>query len=497
MIAASDEPNVPAVEITVLYDNYALCEECRTDWGFACMVTGTEKTILFDAGTYGSILLENMDKLQVNAGDVDVAIISHDHLDHTGGLTAFLNRKSGIPVYLPKSVSSGLVQSVEARGATVVIPEGPQQIGERVHLTGPLGTAIIEQALVLDTPKGLAVITGCAHPGVVQIIRKAKDMLGKEVYLVMGGFHLLNMSDSQVRDIIEQFRVLGVRKAGPSHCTGPRAIELFRQAYHKDFVPIGVGRIQMPVECDFTGDWMVDIADLIMLIEHWGQSDPRFDIAPPLFGDGTVNAVDLETMMSYWGEEIPDPSLIAHWRLDETEGMIAHDSLGSYDATVMGEPVWRPAAGAVDGALELGETTCVVADFVLNPSDGPFSVFAWVKDGEPGQVIVSQQGGANWLMADQGDGSLATELRAGGRSPKNLGSQMVITDGNWHRVGFTWDGGTRRLYVDDVLVAEDAQIALERSTGKLLMGCGKDMAPDSFWSGLIDDVRIYDRTVKP
>lgn len=79
------------------------------------MVTGLEKTILFDAGASASILFENMDKLQVDAHAMDLAVISHDHADHTAGLTAFLNRKGDIPVYLPRSVSLGQVQSAICR----------------------------------------------------------------------------------------------------------------------------------------------------------------------------------------------------------------------------------------------------------------------------------------------------------------------------------------------------------------------------------------------
>jgi 7,8-dihydropterin-6-yl-methyl-4-(beta-D-ribofuranosyl)aminobenzene 5'-phosphate synthase len=83
-------------------------------------------------------------------------------------------------------------------------------------------------------------------PGIVEIVKKAKQMLNKDVYLVLGGFHLLELSDSQVQRIIQQLRDLGVRKVGPSHCTGDRAIELFKQEYREDFVPIGVGRISIP-----------------------------------------------------------------------------------------------------------------------------------------------------------------------------------------------------------------------------------------------------------
>ncbi len=95
-------------------------------------------------------------------------------------------------------------------------------------------------------------------------------------------------------------RHLGVQKAGASHCTGPRPIELFRKTYRRAFVSIGVGKTDIPVDCDFTGDWQVDLVDLVMLIENWGQDDPRFDIAPD-FGDGTIDALDLQALMDYWG----------------------------------------------------------------------------------------------------------------------------------------------------------------------------------------------------
>ncbi len=502
--AADVEPNAPPIAITVLYDNYLLCEECRADWGFSCLIAGTEKTILFDAGTYGNILLGNMDTLQVDAQDVDLMAISHNHGDHTGdwqqagGVLSFLARNSDVTIYLPPSVPSGPIQILEAAGARTQTVNEPMELCERVHLTGPMTGAAVEQSLVLDTPKGLVVITGCAHQGVVQAVSKAKQMLGKDVYLVLGGFHLLNMSDSQVQDIIRQFRDLGVQKAGPSHCTGPRAIELFRQAYGVDFVPLGVGRIRMPVECDFTGDWKVDIDDLILLIEHWGQADPAFDIAPPLFGDGTVDVQDLETLMAYWGQEIPDPTLVAHWKLDEAEGAIASDSAGDNDGTLVGAPLWQPTGGKLAGALQFdGAPRFVKTDFVCDPSAGPFSVFAWVKEGAAGQAIVSQAGGANWLMAAAPDGALMTELKGTGRTAGSLVSAANITDGAWHRVGLVWDGANRILYIDDVETARDTQTSLAGSTGGLLIGAGSALSAGTFFSGLVDDVRIYDRAVRP
>jgi len=252
-----------------------------------------------------------------------------------------------------------------------------------------------------------------------------------------------------------------------------------------------------PLVVDFNSDGIVDIKDLVRLIESWGQDDAIVDIGPRPFGDGIVDAADLEVLMSYWGQAIPSPYLIAHWKLDEQEGTMARDSAGANDATVIGVPTWHPAGGQVGGAMQFDGTTLIAADTVLSPADGPFSVFAWVKSGDPGQAILSQQAGVDWLMADPATGALRTELKSGGRLGKALSSDTIITGGDWHRVGFTWDGSKRRLYVDDVLVAEDTQDRLAACYAGLSIGCGKDMAPGSFWQGLIDDVCIYNRAVKP
>jgi hypothetical protein len=90
-----------------------------------------------------------------------------------------------------------------------------------------------------------------------------------------------------------------------------------------------------------------------------------------------------------------------------------------------------------------------------------------------------------------------TELKGAGRLAGPLYSQTAITDGGWHRVGFVWDGVKRMLYADGVLVASDTQSRLAGSDGTLIIGRAGNMAPGTSWTGLIDDVRIYDRAVRP
>ena len=193
-----------------------------------------------------------------------------------------------------------------------------------------------------------------------------------------------------------------------------------------------------------------------------------------------------------------DSSFVAHWKLDEAQGDVASDSVGGYHGTLVGGPLWQPAGGQVSGALLLdGSDDAISTPFVLNPSEGSFSVFAWVHGGAPGEVIVSQVGGANWLVAEGSTGALLTQLREGGRKGRDLLSPAVIVDGEWHRVGLTWDGSNRVLYVDNVEVARDTQAGLVAAAGGLNIGADTTLQPGTFWSGLIDDVRIYSQAVKP
>jgi len=255
---------------------------------------------------------------------------------------------------------------------------------------------------------------------------------------------------------------------------------------------------------DFNGDQIVDMRDLSVLAQYWGQDEASVDIAPGPSGDYRVDYKDLAIFAEYWLKEVPvpaEPGLIAHWKLDETEGTVAHNATGEpvYNATLYGDPSWQPEGGRIGGALAFdGKDDRGSSPFVVNPAEGPFSVFAWVKGGAPGQVVLSQEKGADWLMADATGGTLTTQLRYMGRfAGAPLTSQAVIVNGDWHRVGLTWDGSHRTLYVDDVEVARDTQASLGASVGGLYMGAGSTLAPGTFWFGLIDDVRVYDQVVKP
>ena len=240
--------------ITILYDNNEYDERLETAWGFACLVElppasggpgGVEKTILFDTGGDGAMLLRNMHTLGLDPRDVDVVVISHVHGDHVGGLAGFLEENHAVTVYLPQSFPESIKDGTRETGTELVEVSsqkvGPVEICEHVYSTGELGDWIKEQALVIETARGLVVITGCAHPGIVNIVHQAQELVGGEVYLVLGGFHLGSVSAAEIATIVEDFQRLGVQRTAPCHCSGDVARRLFEETYGEDFVPAGVG----------------------------------------------------------------------------------------------------------------------------------------------------------------------------------------------------------------------------------------------------------------
>ena len=235
------------VTITVVYDNNAYDERLETAWGFSCLVEGLEKRILFDTGGDEGRLLRNMRALAVDPQDVDVVVISHVHGDHVGGLAGFLRETHAVTVYLPQSFPESIKDATMDAGAELVEVHGPVGICGHVTSTGELGTWLKEQSLVVETSQGLVVITGCAHPGIVDIVRRAKALVDEEVYLVLGGFHLGGTSTAEIRGIVEEFQQLGVQRVAPCHCSGDAARRLFGETYGDDFIPVGVGsRVQVP-----------------------------------------------------------------------------------------------------------------------------------------------------------------------------------------------------------------------------------------------------------
>jgi 7,8-dihydropterin-6-yl-methyl-4-(beta-D-ribofuranosyl)aminobenzene 5'-phosphate synthase len=203
------------MNLKIVYDNETLEEGTRSGWGFSCLIQMEgRRNVLFDTGADGDTLLHNMNVLGVEIERIVAIAISHEHWDHTGGLSAILNAKQeqgqgkNLPVYVPKSFSNSLKKEITlASGRDLIEVSEPRKIFNGIYTTGELGRGIKEQSLVLEGKKGLFVITGCAHPGLKAILSAASKF--GDVYGIIGGFHGFSELD-----LLKDLKLLV-----PCHCT--------------------------------------------------------------------------------------------------------------------------------------------------------------------------------------------------------------------------------------------------------------------------------------
>jgi 7,8-dihydropterin-6-yl-methyl-4-(beta-D-ribofuranosyl)aminobenzene 5'-phosphate synthase len=228
--------------ITVVYDNHEYDPRLRSDWGFACLVELGHTTLLFDTGGNGDILLANMSELEIDPLEIDHTFLSHIHGDHTGGLAALLGTGVRPVVWVPRSFPPTFKERVRSYTELREV-SSPIEVLPGAHSTGELGSGIIEQSLVLETSRGLVLITGCAHPGILNILNEVKELHSDEFYLVVGGLHLGGKSHAELQEIVGQIRILGVQRVAPCHCTGDEAIRMFSDEWDGNYVTTGVGTV--------------------------------------------------------------------------------------------------------------------------------------------------------------------------------------------------------------------------------------------------------------
>ena len=230
------------VTLTYLYDNTISTPGTKADWGFACLVESNGRRVLFDTGANPEVLRANLAALRVDLGRLDALVFSHDHGDHTAGVAA-LGARPGLPTFFPSTFSERTRAALAGQQLKLVPVDTPGEVVPGMMTSGRLGTAIPEQALVVDSAQGLVVVVGCAHPGIAEMLRAITTARGRPVHAVIGGFHLLQTPPAQVAQIVSEIRAMGVAYVGPTHCTGDAAIERFRQAYGNRFIEGGVGRV--------------------------------------------------------------------------------------------------------------------------------------------------------------------------------------------------------------------------------------------------------------
>jgi 7,8-dihydropterin-6-yl-methyl-4-(beta-D-ribofuranosyl)aminobenzene 5'-phosphate synthase len=236
--------DIDRLTITIVYDNYAFDEQLQTDHGFSCIVEGPEQTLLFDTGGNGSIFMDNLRKLNIVPDQIDAVFISHSHYDHSGGLPRFLEANPMVPIYIPQAASALYGTIAEQFSSKIISADEPRSVSGWAMSTGEMKSPIIaEHSLLIPTNNGTVVITGCARPGICNIIELAEELTGQKVFLAIGGFHLMSDAKGSIQEVISLLHTMGVRYVAPSHCTGDKAIQLFAGVYGKAFIQSGVGRI--------------------------------------------------------------------------------------------------------------------------------------------------------------------------------------------------------------------------------------------------------------
>jgi 7,8-dihydropterin-6-yl-methyl-4-(beta-D-ribofuranosyl)aminobenzene 5'-phosphate synthase len=230
------------MKVLVLYDKECLDDSYACGWGVSYLIDGR---ILFDTGEKAEPLISNAKNLNSDLERVEKIIISHNHWDHRGGMFKLLEDRPSIKAFVTQDLYSEFLQPLT--GYDVTIGGSSLKIEEGVFTSGTFSTQykgkyLQEQALIIRTEKGISIFCGCAHPGVLEFVKKSKEIFpGEVIYSLIGGYHFIEQDNRYVRYIAEQLLKEGVQNLGPSHCTGFAAQSVLRQAYPDNFIEIKSG----------------------------------------------------------------------------------------------------------------------------------------------------------------------------------------------------------------------------------------------------------------
>lgn len=239
------------IDLTVLFDNYPGEEGFETGWGYSCFIKKGYAGLLFDTGSDGQKLLRNIQKAGIKFNTISRVVISHFHKDHLDGLKEITLAGSKAEIYVGASIYDEVKNSLPDSRVHKVSSE-PVEIMNGVYLTGELGDKIKEISLIMDTGGGLAIVTGCAHPGIKEIIEKAISIVNQNVFALIGGLHLKDKKEEEIVQLIKFLKSKEIKYIAPSHCTGDLARKLFKENFSSGFIEAGVGsHIYIGGSCEY------------------------------------------------------------------------------------------------------------------------------------------------------------------------------------------------------------------------------------------------------
>jgi 7,8-dihydropterin-6-yl-methyl-4-(beta-D-ribofuranosyl)aminobenzene 5'-phosphate synthase len=263
--------------ITILYDAFGAPSPLVKDWGFAAFVEYGGRRILFDTGNNAKIFEHNVNQLGIDLKRLDAVIISHRHGDHTSGLTYLLEVNSDVKIYAPQeaaffrgSLPPGFLKPepglpaelryFEGKPPERVISGTPWEKGKFESVTKTIeifpgffvlttrsqkpGTLEMnEVSLAVRTPKGLAVVVGCSHPGVERILEEAAK-IDSRLFTVAGGFHLVLTPQEEIQRVASVLQdSLKIERVAPGHCTSELGFAVFLDRFKDRFDRAGLGSV--------------------------------------------------------------------------------------------------------------------------------------------------------------------------------------------------------------------------------------------------------------
>ena len=266
--SVASHPELHTLKITIL--STMLADDGIGEWGFAALVEADGRKILFDTGARPNTVLENARELKLDLSDVQDVILSHFHDDHTTGLMTlrrdfsrsnpnalsrvhvaqgiFLERRGHNPNPMIQ-----MKKDYEATGGVFVVHDKPGEIFPGIWLTGPVprvypeknypagtevntGTAWVEdtvpddQSLVFNTSRGLVLLSGCGHSGIINTLQYARGFVhAAPVDAAIGGFHLFAASDQQLAWTASKLKEYQTARILGAHCTGIESVYRLRE----------------------------------------------------------------------------------------------------------------------------------------------------------------------------------------------------------------------------------------------------------------------------
>ena len=251
--------------ITVIVDNISNMG-IDGEWGLSILVEYVDKLILVDTGA-SDLFLKNMERLGIDVRNIDYAVLSHAHYDHSNGIPAFFDNNTKAKLYLrngtaedcyakkfffkkyigiPKNLLRDYPDRIEMVSGDYRIIDGVYLIPHKTNGLSSIGKREMmyrrtlngwlpddfshEQSLVLDTDKGLVIINSCSHGGAANIISEVQTTFPeKHVYGLMGGFHLFNKSNDEIRKLAKKINNTGIEYVCTGHCTKERAYSILKE----------------------------------------------------------------------------------------------------------------------------------------------------------------------------------------------------------------------------------------------------------------------------